>query len=438
MSLQVQEGQTGKPALTDILTILVLLCLIVTVPANADLRRDLPLGYQEITEVSPGQYRVLARCVETSALLKAVAEKTGKPLVFDIPCNTYVSILHPDKIAPPESWLDYIATLGASLECRLKDDGAWHLYQLSINPAFEPQLSETQILNQLRAEVSPSPGSSGGIQRGAVFCYGVFVSAPYSITSISSRDGDVSVAINDVSVRKFSTETTAAPPEGHIMPEFPSSGQFEQERGLKDFVARRLYPEYLATSTPQEARLAVMEFLRTQQLVEAVYDREDPGDMNIMVRFRDKSWNSLLFPENYDYQLGSFRGRRKEDETSSSNVVRSSLDNLSSLLIQDNIIFFSQTGQLVMPASMAASLVEFMEVARDLPLLEAECVLAELVEDRVLARELAANLTGNYDEAIAQVNAVGLRKDAMTYNQPSSADDETTIRDSIESIAPRE
>jgi hypothetical protein len=427
MLSKVAYGQAAKSAFFNMFGFLGFLCLIVTVPASADLRRDLPIGYQEITEVSPGQYRVLARCVETSALLESVAEKTGKPLVFDIPCNTYVSILHPDKTASLESWLDYIATLGACLECKLKADDAWHVYQLSNNPVYEPQLSETQAIAKFREYIRPSARS--GIEKGLVFYHGVFFPPPYSISSISSSDGAVSVAINDVSVRKFSAVTTSVRQE-RAVPERPSSGQFEDEKELRDYVVYGLYPDYLSISSPKESQSAVIEFLKTQSLIEAVYEDEELSVMNFFVQYRGQPGKSLYFPINYDFELGSLRSTGNEARLGSNEkAVQSSLEDLTGLLSQDHVIFFAKSCQLVVPGSLAGSLAECMRLARDLPLLKAECILAEFVEDRALARDMAVNLSGNYSEAIAQVEAVQRRRDDLRDSESSSVGDGADIRD---------
>lgn len=427
MLSKVAYGQAAKSAFLNMFGFLGFLCLIVNVPASADLRRDLPIGYQEITEVSPGQYRVLARCVQTSALLESVAEKTGKPLVFDVPCNTYVSILHPKKIASLESWLDYIAGMGGSLHCRLRDDGAWHVFQLSINPVYKPELSETEVINTYRSNMRPSPGASSGIPRGLVFHYGVLLLPPYSISPISNDSGETDITINGVSVRWISK---AAPRnQKREAPEFPSSGQFEDTQQLCDYVTLRLYPEFLSSASPEEARDAVIEFLKTQLLVEVVLTDEPLGTVNIEVQFRGQPWRSDIFPVNYDYDLGCIQSVDEDTTVGSHEIIQSSVNQITSLLSKDVLLFYSKTGQLVMPGGLAAQLAECMKIARDLPLLQAECILEELVEDRALARDLAVNLSGNYGEAIAQVEAVQRRRDDLRDSESSSVGDGAGIRD---------
>jgi hypothetical protein len=54
-----------------------LLCVLLCVKASADFASDLPIGYQEITDVGDSNYRVVARCVETRALLETLGAKTG-------------------------------------------------------------------------------------------------------------------------------------------------------------------------------------------------------------------------------------------------------------------------------------------------------------------------------------------------------------------------
>ncbi len=383
-----------------------LLFVLLTHTAFADLRRDLPIGYQEITEVEKGKYRVLARCIETRKLLEAVAEKTGKPVVFDEPCKTYVSILHPSKIASPESWMDYIATMSRSGSCTLRDDGVWHVRSLSINPVFEPGLTEQEVIEKYRRDVPPRPKSPSGIEEGLVFYHGVLLPPPYNVAWRMSDEGYAEVTINGVAIKRLSPP----PPIGknREIPEIPPSGQCEDERQLHDYVAYRLYPDLLLTMSPDKAREAVISFLETQSLVESVVEDMDFGP-NIAVRFRGKNWMSEIFPENYDYNLGNITGQRVDNGPSLESAAASSATALASQLSKEEISFYAKTGTVSMIGDGSGLLVDAFTTARDLPLLQAECVLSEAVSDRVLARELAANLSGRYDAAISYIEAIRLR-----------------------------
>jgi hypothetical protein len=383
-----------------------LLCVLLAHTAFADLRRDLPIGYQEITEVEKGKYRVLARCIETRKLLEAVAEKTGKPVVFDESCNTYVSILHPSKIASPESWMDYIATMSGSENCTLRDDGVWHVRSLSINPVFEPGLTEQEVIEKYRRDVPPRPNAPSGIEEGLVFYHGVLLPPPYDVAWRISDEGYAEVTINGVGIKKLSPKPPIG--ENRKIPEIPPSGQFEDRKQLRDYVVYRLYPDLLPSMSPDKAREAVISFLETQSLVESVVEDMDFRP-NIAVRFKGENSMSVIFPVNYDFNLGNITRQPADNGPSLESAAASSATTLASQLTKEKISFYATTGTLSMIGDGSGLLVDTLKTARDLPLLQAECVLSEVVEDRVMARELAANLSGNFDAAISYIEAIRQR-----------------------------
>ncbi|MBL7644581.1 MAG: hypothetical protein JNK74_00185 [Candidatus Hydrogenedentes bacterium] len=375
--------------------------------AYADLRRDLPIGHLEITAVSDGNYRILARCVETRELLEKVAEKTGKPVVFDVSCNTFVSILHPTRVASLESWMEYIASFGGSLYCKLQEDGAWHVYQLSLHPTYRPELSEADLSNWVRQVPPVAPPAKGGIDKGLVFLNGELVSPPYSVTVTRDEVGIRSVVVNGVPVQISKLDSQLAE---RTVPTLPETGQFETTKELRDYVVFRLYPETLRASSAKISRNAVLEFLKTQSIIAEVVDDEQMYGRNIAVRYRDRTTKEGIFPENYDYATGRVWAPQEASEDGEAAADLKKAEEIESLLSEDHIVFFGQSGQILLRGEPCKQLAEYMRIASTQSILRAECILAEIVEDRVLARELAVGLAGKYDLAISRVEEIANRR----------------------------
>jgi hypothetical protein len=397
-----------------------LLCVLLCLTASAEFGSDLPIGYQEITDVGDGNYRVVARCVETRALLEAIAAKTGKPIVFDQPCNTYVSILLPDKVAPPEKWLDYIA--GRSiLHCILSDEGAWRVYSLS-GPQYQSELTEEEILEQYRADLAPKSNLRSGIKSGLVFCRGVLIPPPYEVTFQVFSERSAEVTINGITVHEINRP--AVSPDAVIeAPDLPLSGQFESKQPLRRHIAFRLYPSLLTSMSPREARDAVIAFLETQEIVESIVS-EQHAVGNIEVYFAGQRSLSDIFPLNYDYNQGNVR-QSPVPTRPIEEVAARFVDQIQIELSADKILLYSKGGRYEL---LAEELGGRVRLARDLPLAQAECVLAEAV-GRFFSRELAANMPGRYDAAISLLEAMRLRS-----SQPAPATEGDDIKRAVDSL----
>jgi hypothetical protein len=381
------------------------LCVLLCLTASAEFGSDLPIGYQEITDLGDGNYRVVARCVETRALLEAIAAKTGKPIVFDQPCNTYVSILHPEKVAPAAAWLDYIAGLGAYLECRLKDDGAWHVYSLIPDPAYDPALTEQEILQKFWLNLAPAPGLPSGIKEGVFFFHGVFIPPPYDITWQLTGDGTAEVAVNGVIIREFVPERIGSTMR-HV-PDLPASGQFAETADLFMYVPLQLYPSLLSRMPSDQALQAVVDFLNGQQLIEEVaYEKATRG---ISVRFVGQNFWCSFFPTNYDLDIGAAIQMGTEADRPLEDRAEEVANDVAFSLSRDRILIHSNYSQSSLSGGSSARLADCLRRVRDLPLAQAECLLGEVVGNRGHSRALVANLPGSYDRVISQLEAMRLR-----------------------------
>jgi hypothetical protein len=411
-----------------------LLCVLLCLTASAEFGSDLPIGYQEITDVGDGNYRVVARCVETRALLEAIAAKTGKPIVFDQPCNTYVSILLPDKVAPPEKWLDYVAAKGGYLHCELKADGAWHVFALSRNPEYQPALTEQEVLKEFRVDLHAESDVLSGIREGLVFCRGALIAPPYEVTWQLTGEGRADVAINGVTVEQvfipvISTSTSTSTLDE--VPELPASGQFEEYDDLDRYLAFRLYPSLLAAMSPQQAREAVKAFIETQQIVEEIVDEQQQDEQQrvggFVVRLVDFTPLVFLFPANYDYDTGKTRQPKYPGDTLDEVAARSAAA-IESSLSDDRILIYGD-GMSMLRRGDAARFADGLKLARDLPLAQAECLIREVVSSPRQSRRLVANLSGSYDRAVDLLEALRLRN-----SQPAPATEGDDIKRAVDSL----
>jgi hypothetical protein len=386
------------------------LCVLLCLSASAEFGSDLPLGYQEITEVGDGNYRIVARCVETRALLEAIAAKTGKPIVFHQPCNTYVSVLEPTRIGPPHIWLGYIALKGAFLECRLRADGAWHVYALSANPEYQPALTEQEILEEFRVDRRAKSNVVSGINEGLVFCRGTLIPPPYEVGGEITGDGTADIVMNGVTVKRLFRPVNPSSSGGtRQVPDFPKSGQFEKAAELEQYVAYQLYPSLLRTMSPQHARDAVIAFLNTQHQVEAVVEEQQIDEQQIdapigNILFQMEGLR-FLFPANYDYSVGDVWFPEYPDEPVEEFVKRSVAE-IESSLSQNWILIFSD-GKYMLPQEHAARLANRVKLAQHLPLPQTECLLEEVIPCRKASREIAANLAGRHGSLISLLEAMG-------------------------------
>ena len=398
-----------------------LVALLATSGAQAEriTQRDipkLPIGHKEITEVEEGKYRVIARVVEAGAMIEHFAELTGNPIEFETEINTYWTNTNPTRARTPQEWLDFIATQAGKLHVG-EEDGAWRVYTLALDPRFDASLSEEDIVAEYAQDLAGMSVPHTGIETGLVFHRGALIPPPYQVDWVIAPDGVAEIRVNGVTVERRTPIPAPQQPTAADAPELPDSGQFEEREDLRKFVHFRLYPELLSERSQEEALAEVVDFVAGQEIVEEIVtysellDKEfDPFKGELMIRWAGQDSLTELFYANYDINTGSIRGMGPPEGRSAEERAKEAAEEIEGRLADDRVLVFGRTTRTGFSAYGAAGFAEYLTTAKDLPLLQAEAVIAEaLHQHRPIARELAANLRGDYDRAIEKLEAIAAR-----------------------------
>ncbi|MFA6242100.1 MAG: hypothetical protein WC655_14290 [Candidatus Hydrogenedentales bacterium] len=287
--------------------------------------------------------------------------------------------------------MDLVATLGGAGAGRSGD--TWRVGR-PLSAAFDASLTEKEVVRQFRQEPIPSAQGTPIAASGA-YCYrGRFISSPYDIRTERDSKGAYHVMLNGISVEKIAPR----PARGTFpVPNLPSNGQFKNQEDLRNYICHRLYPEQLAQGVSQElACKAVIDFLGTQKIVTAlVPDATNPENIQFqIVNAPFYAQPTCPFPDNYDFKTGKLIGMSEGPPLTEEQSADNSAARLESRLKSGETIIVGTAGVEVslQPAS-ARQLGELARQAAKLSVLQAECVLTELIGDRSVARELAANMT---------------------------------------------
>jgi len=358
---------------------------------------DLPIGHFKLNERPDGTINVEARCVETTQILETLAQRTSKPIVFDKPCNTFTSFWNPKKWSPAEEWLDYIAGLSSNgiLVCR-STNGKWKVSGLDRPGVFDPGLSGSEILARYKKAEVVATKSSDGIQSGALFLNGLFIEPPYKITTLDGGTGKSKVLVNGLLWTECSGFQV---PRAEEQPSLPSSGQFAKGATLQDYVNRTLYPNLLAEGkTEEEAFREVAVFLRGQSIVDTVYlKEEDPGNRMfrigpVLVKLKGHPMGTSVFDANLDLHTGVLGTGPAVNRTSLEHATEIA-DDLSKRLQARHLVIRGSNGALaVLKGGAANEFTNRLDDARSQRVEVAESLISETIDDRLIAREIAANL----------------------------------------------
>jgi len=352
---------------------------------------ELPVGHLKITQGVGGNINVQARCVPTKELLETLAGRMGMPIVFEKPCHTYVSIWFPHKQSPPEQWMDFIAGFGGETNC-VNKDGVWRVYSLALSPRYDCSLTEGHIRQRFRGrKIHPPRPPASGVFGGLLLLKGRFIPGPYQIKYTVGTNSACYVTVNGLEVR--SIPPPPPPRDMSTVPDLPESGQFTDRESLRMYIIFRLYRNLLTESTPREALAQVAEFLDGQDIVERVLNHAFP----VYVQFKHAKPGSSIFPVNYDPETGQVISRSGPSGPAATEQVERYVHSLEERLSTPTVLVRSGGVQVGFASpQVIMRFAEVISVAKHLPLLQAECLLAEIVEDRALSRELAANLGPDY------------------------------------------
>jgi hypothetical protein len=390
---------------------------------------DLPIGHLKVTPGEGGKINVEARCFPTQSLIETLATTAGAAVTFDKPSLTYVTVWRPERFEPPEFWIKLVAVLSGQFQAR-EEKGTWRVYSpLDPDPPYDPSLSQPQILSRYggRSPTTVVASGSNSIDSGLYILDGIPVPSPYLVIVQEDPDGSRHILLNGMVIRTIPPKIQGI----HNVPALPGSGQFAEINDLCRYVAFDLYPRKLAeTGSPAEAVAAAVRFAKTQQIVESVLDERKP----VYLRFRGLSASLSLFGLNYDFDRGTIIGMGTsagEPQTHQAGPIKEDIEHA---LQNGSVIVDSDFGQVTLSGQHA--LQEFrdlLNLAAPLSVHEAECVLSELIEDRAMSRELAANLPGSANDLLRGLNSA-LAKTASIEAPASPEETNQRLDDAIANI----
>ncbi len=394
--------------------VIIFLCALTMPPGVFAQTAELPLGHLAIRQAEGGDLYVEARCVETKRVLEEIAAYTKMPVIFDSPCITYFSQLEPSRVTSPEKWMAFIAGNGAELSCQLKD-GAWHIFSPTSRVAYDPALTESEIRARFQFALPSNALRADAIASGLLFVNGRMVPPPYSVyREFAADERTIEVKVNGAVIRRFLPQVSHTVSKPRALSSLPTDGQFGDISSLTDYVTASLYPQLLKSYTPKDAQKKVVEFLNSQRVIE-----------NTKVDESGVIWinrNTTFFPVNYDLENGTIFDVRGNSITGKSNASAEEADKvvkaLAGELRKDLLVFIGAGGVEVSFGVGKDSVARFaavLEMARAVPLLQAECLLSEIIEIRAMTRELAANLG---DDILPKVKAIVSRKEAAALVLP--------------------
>ena len=390
----------------------VALGLFVCAQTPAEELWNLPIGHLDIQKRDDGMINVSARCIPLTDLVEALSEHLGKPVIFDYPCRSYVSLHNPDRWMPAEKWLDLAAFRAAWMKMKAQADGYHIQWSRPQSTSYDPALSDQEI----RAEAGSSRPSARtpetGIESGVLIFRGHYVPGPYEVAYEQQRDKTCTITVNGLPVLGLPAWNKLEPYGKPILRPLPDSGQFEDHEELMHYVMGWLSSGDLADVPWEEARKTVIEFLRGQNIIDIVVTpdmtAEEAGmeesefrnraayTTTILCRFRGIPVVTGLLPCNFDVHkrrianYAPYSSAEKQERQAEETA-----DWLRRSLSRGAIHFAHTLGHSVDMRGMEPTsrlLALSSEEVLKQPVLARECLFYELVADREMARELAVNL----------------------------------------------
>jgi hypothetical protein len=356
----------------------------------------------QITRGPNGTINVVAACAPIEALLSALAKADGCQAEFAEPLTPFVSLSDSDAFKSPEQWIYDVDT---PLNIKSSRDGNTWYFDVLFPDRYDPTLTASEVLSRFQRQAQPSTPAKG--VRGAVLLLnGQYVPAPYAVT-MASISGGYRIDVNGlraVDITELVGQQVSLPAQ--VTPGI----QLRDYDELIRYVSMVLYPSLRKSMDTESALKQAAAFLRTQDIVtEAAVTDEHPrlwitreGDI-----LPPLSWSAL--PENYDLDTAKPWGT---ETAPLRDRVELQAEVLGEQLERPALIVQGKTGTASIPG--LDSLRQTAGILRDsggLDVLQLECELAQVLEDRQLAREVAANAGQNPAPLLAALDDLIQRKE---------------------------
>ncbi len=367
---------------------------------------DLPIGHLKIVEGERDTFGVEARCASAMDLLRSIADRTDKPIVFDNPCFTYVSIPGRTRLMKPEEWLDLIACTASEGSLTVRQEACSWRVSGTAEAKYDPSLDDASIIDAFSKESFQANTPKTGLEGGVILYDGHLIAGPYSIEQRTETVDRAAVYVNDVKVMTLSRLPCAR----QFSKEMPASGQFSSIDDLVTFINVAEFPRLIEEGlTPLQALQKLADFLKGQNLVVAVeldtnlepYVKHPFGQGPLKARF--KGLERVLIPvlaHGCNLTTGKSPAFQADKLPANSPAERAKqeADLLRRCIEKKELILLSRIGGTVMlqRGTVLSSFLARLDLAHQLPLLQAECIIDEVIEDRAIARSVAAGLSSDY------------------------------------------
>jgi hypothetical protein len=337
-----------------------------------------------VTPGGDGTVNVLAQCAPVEEVLAVVAQAEGSRAEFSERLRSLVTLSDASAFKSPEQWIYDINT---GLNVTSSRDGATWRFSHMFPDRYDPTLTASEILIRYASKKDPELPTDG--VRGAVLVlHGQYITPPYGVT-IAEQSGVYRIDVNSVQVSSITQveKVEDLPLPSADMPGFQLRDRYELYR----YTYRVLYPTLRKSMDVESPLEETARFLRSQDIVEEVaVTNEHPRIWMTIVGSKSEPLSSSALPVNYDLDTDKVIESKGGD--SPQERAESKAEVLRRQLSQPALVVLSTTGMVIMPGlSHLQECAGILRQANELDVLELECALTPLLEDRQLAREVAAN-----------------------------------------------
>jgi len=363
--------------------------------------------------VSPGDagtVGVTAVAAPLQQVLTALAHADECDAEFAAPLPARVTSTDASRFRTPEEWIyDINAAMNVSSK---REEGTWR-FEVMFPERYDPSLSADEVVTRHRRAERPEAPREG-IVGAVLILHGQYAPPPYQVQVVEEADGGRRIEVNGVSAETYADRPPASPPP---LPEGDLKGfQAKDYLELERVAAHVWYPELRKTMGTRAAIEEVVRRLHGQDIVielEVTWYENIPS---IMMSTTDGVLAGALvhsvFPASYDFDAGVVFG---DKPLPLEKRVEMQAETLREQLARPEVVVYGRTGIVVLRGpEPALELAEILEQGRDRDVLELECALVPLLEDRQLAREVAANAARDAEALVPALDAFAAERDAET------------------------
>lgn len=357
-----------------------------------------------------GTVGVTAVAAPLQEVLTGLAQADGCEAEFAAPLPARVTLTDGLRFRTPEEWIyDINAAMNVS---STREERTWR-FEVMFPERYDPSLSAEEVVTRHRRAARPEAPREG-IVGAVLILHGQYAPPPYQVQVVEEADGGRRIEVNGVAAETYAERPPASPlplPEGDLKG-FQAKNYIELER----VAAHVWYPELRKTMGTRAAIEDVIRRLRRQEIVLEVELRWDETLPEVVMSTTDGVLAGELihsvFPLSYDFNTGVIFG---DKPLPLEKRVEMQAETLREQLARPEVVVYGRTGIVVLRGpEPALELAEILEQGRDRDVLELECALIPLLEDRQLAREVAANAAGDAEALVPALTAFADERDAET------------------------